>query len=69
MLMVSEASEALGDLRNGFSAHSRTYGEELADLIIRVMENAQKNRIPIGDAIIAKMDINEGRAHKHGKNF
>lgn len=64
MLMVSEASEALSDLRDG-----KPYGEELADLMIRVMSNAQQNRIPIGDEIIKKVEKNMQREFRHGREF
>jgi len=64
MLMVSELSEALEGMRDGGN-----YDEELADVVIRVFENAQKNNIPIGDAILKKMRINEEREFKHGRKF
>jgi NTP pyrophosphatase (non-canonical NTP hydrolase) len=64
MLMVSELSEALEGQRDGGN-----YDEELADLMIRVMENAHCNGIPIGDIILRKMAVNEDRPHKHGRSF
>lgn len=64
MLMVSELSEALDGQRDGGN-----YDEELADVIIRVMENAHCNGIPIGDMILRKMAVNEERPHKHGRQF
>lgn len=66
MLMVSELSEALEGQRN--EDHDN-YGEELADVMIRAMENAEANGIPIGDIILRKMAVNEERPHKHGRNF
>lgn len=69
MLMVSEAVEALNDLRDGDPADGPAYGEELADIVIRALENAQRNRQPIGDIIIRKIDTNQERPHKHGRQF
>jgi hypothetical protein len=69
MLMVSELSEGLSELRNGEPADGWRYGEELADLVIRAFENAQKNRLPIGDIIIHKIDKNRNRPFKHGRTF
>ena len=69
MLMVSEASEALNDLRDGHQPDSHPYGEELADLVIRALENAQRNHQPIGDIIISKVDKNQNRPFRHGKSF
>lgn len=64
MLMVSELAEALEGMRDGGN-----YGEELGDLVIRVLENANKNNIAIGDEIIKKVAVNEDRPHKHGRKF
>lgn len=64
MLMVSELSEALDGQRD-----DGNYDEELADVMIRVMENAHCNGIPIGDIILRKMAVNEGRPYKHGRSF
>lgn len=69
MLMVSEAVEALNDLRDGDPADGPAYGEELADIVIRALENAQRNHQPIGDIIVKKIDTNQGREHKHGRQF
>ena len=69
MLMVSEAVEALNDLRDGDPPDGPAYGEELADIVIRALENAQRNHQPIGDIIIRKIDTNQERPHKHGRGF
>jgi len=66
MLMVSELSEAMTDLRKNSGEH---YGEELADAVIRIFANAHQNRIPLGDEIVKKVDKNREREHKHGRNF
>lgn len=71
MLMVSELAEALEGLRHGnppsdkipeFSAAE----EELADCIIRILDTCHFKGWRIGEAIIAKMEMNKGRAYKHG---
>lgn len=65
MLMVSELAEAMNALRKGEDG----YGEELADVVIRVMANAHQNKIPLGDEIVRKIEKNQSRPHKHGRNF
>ena len=39
---------------------------EHADVIIRMLDLAEKNQWPLAEAIIAKMKMNEGRPHMHG---
>lgn len=64
LLMVSEIAEALEGQRDGGN-----YDEELADLIIRALENAHKRGADIGGIIVDKQNVNEGRPHKHGRKF
>jgi len=66
MLVVSELSEAMTELRKNGSKH---YGEELADAVIRIFANAHQNHIALGDEIVKKVDKNRERPHKHGRNF
>lgn len=40
--------------------------EELADIIIRVMDNAQFLGVDIGSALLRKHQFNATRAHRHG---
>lgn len=67
-LMHSELSEALEELRKypesftGYFACS----EELADVIIRIMDFAEARKLDIADRILIKMDYNKTRPHKHG---
>lgn len=42
---------------------------ELADVVIRVMDLADFLDIDLGDAILAKMNYNNSRPMKHGKQF
>lgn len=72
-LFTSEVAEHLEALRKpelpstlkGFSAEE----EELADILIRVLDYAGHYRMRIGEAVCAKMAKNEKRPYKHGKQF
>lgn len=70
-LMHSELSEALEYLRkdNGPSDHIPEFSgaeEEFADCIIRIMNTAQRLRLRVAEAMIAKQAFNAGRPFKHG---
>lgn len=70
-LMHSELSELLEVVRNGDGWSEKTpefkkSEEELADLVIRVMDFAQHYNIRLPEAIIAKMEFNKDRPYKHG---
>lgn len=70
-LMHSELSEALEALRHGNPPDDKIpefsgVEAELADVIIRILDFAEgKNHDVIG-AMLAKTEMNKGRAHKHG---
>ena len=74
-LMHSELSEALEFARKDPSAKSDKIPEftgieeEFADLVIRVMDTAQKMNLRLASAIIAKAEFNNNRPYKHGKKF
>lgn len=70
-LIHSELSEALEGLRHGNpkSEHIPAFSaleEELADVIIRVCDMAEAKKLRLGKAVIAKMEFNSNRPHKHG---
>lgn len=71
-LMHSELSEALEWLRKDPKAKSDHIPaflgleEELADVVIRILEYGIARNLDLAGAIIAKMKFNEGREYKHG---
>jgi NTP pyrophosphatase (non-canonical NTP hydrolase) len=71
-LCHSELSEALEWARNGTLLHSDHIPdflgieEELADVVIRIMDYAEKEHLRVAEAIIAKNEFNKNRGHKHG---
>ena len=73
-LMHSELSEGLEADRKGRPADDKVpqfdgLTAELADTVIRIMNFAGEERLPVGAAIIAKMRMNETRPPKHGKAY
>ncbi len=71
-LMHSELSEALEGSRKGLADDHLPQFDmltvELADVIIRAMDHAGWAKLPLGEAIVAKMAYNASRPHMHGKN-
>lgn len=70
-LMHSELSEALEALRHGNPPDDKIpqfsgVEAELADVIIRIMDMAAAKKYRVGEAVVAKILFNKGRAYKHG---
>ncbi len=63
-LIHSEVSEASEAIRKPELHHK--IGEELADVVIRVIECAEQMGINIEQEIINKMEKNRNRPFKHG---
>ena len=73
-LIHSELSEALEGMRHGNPPDQHlpelsSVEVELADAIIRIMDYAQVGNLKVAEALIAKMQYNKNRPHKHGKLF
>lgn len=70
-LIHAELSEALEGLRHGnpASEHIPLFNaaeEELADVIIRVMDMAEARGWRVAEAVLAKIEFNETRPYRHG---
>lgn len=65
-LIHSEVSEALEADRRG---DGEAYAEELADIVIRVLDHAESEDIDITSWIMMKNDRNREREYKHGKRY
>lgn len=72
-LMHSELSEALeADRKDLVSDHIPDFSgieEEMADVVIRVIDYCAFNELRLGAAIEAKMQYNLSRPFKHGKKY
>lgn len=62
--VASEVGEAVSAIQHGEHLQLR---EELADIVIRVLDLAGYLDFRIGDCIILKMEKNKNRPYKHGK--
>lgn len=70
-LMHSELSEALESDRHGDPASNHIpeftgVEEEMADVIIRVVDFCKGRKLRLAEAVIAKMEFNRNRQFKHG---
>lgn len=70
-LMHSELSEALEALRHGNPPDDKVpeysgVEAETADCIIRIMDVSAQRGWRVAEALVAKMEMNKSRAHKHG---
>lgn len=69
LLIASEVSEAMEDARKAPYASDGIpagFPEELADILIRVLELAGSLDINIGDVVKTKLDANTLRQYRHG---
>lgn len=66
MLIVTEIAEAAEDLRDDNKEH---HAEEMADAVIRILDYCEGYDVPLEKAMVEKMQKNEGRPAKHGRNF
>jgi len=71
MLMVTELAEAMEAYRSGNPESGKIPGfsqmeEELADVVIRLLDFAGGEDLDIEGALIAKMLYNEKRPYRHG---
>ena len=71
MLMVTELAEAMEAYRSGNPESKKIPGfsqmeEELADVVIRLLDYAGGKNLNIEGALLAKMAYNEKRPHRHG---
>jgi NTP pyrophosphatase (non-canonical NTP hydrolase) len=64
MLIVSEVAETLEALRDGDNDHE---AEEVADIVIRVLDYAAWRGISLDHEVAKKMATNEVRPHLHGR--
>jgi len=65
-LIHSEVSEALEADREG---DEENYAEEMADIVIRVMDHCESEGINLEGEIMKKDLENRKREHKHGKEY
>lgn len=70
-LMHSELSEALEGLRHGNPPSDKipefsSVEEELADVIVRIMDYSEARGHRVAEALIAKIHYNTGRERMHG---
>ena len=63
-LVASEVGEAVEDIRDADHKH---LGEELADIVIRVMDMAGGLKIDLEGHVLSKMSKNRRRPHGHGR--
>jgi NTP pyrophosphatase (non-canonical NTP hydrolase) len=73
-LMHSEISEALEAARDGYPTSDKippysNHFEELADLVIRVLDYCEHQGVDLAHIIEAKHEYNKTRPHKHGRKF
>jgi NTP pyrophosphatase (non-canonical NTP hydrolase) len=71
-LMMTEVGEAIEGRRHGDPPSDKipeftSQEEELADCIVRIMHYAAHEKLRVAEALITKLQYNEDRPYKHGK--
>ncbi len=69
MLIVSEAVEAMEEIRkpkNDMEIDFEAFGEELADIVIRVLDLGEDAAVDVIGKVKAKHQKNLGRGYRHG---
>ena len=71
MLVVTELSEAMEAIRTGNPPDDKLpqfdgITVELADAMIRILDLSARFKMPVAEAMLAKMAYNEGRDYRHG---
>lgn len=71
-LMMTEIAEAIEGRRHGDPKSDKipeftAQEEELADCIIRIQHYAAHEKLRVAEALIAKLEYNNHRPYKHGK--
>ncbi len=72
-LIGTEIGEAVEAVRSGSPNSAKVphllVVEELADVVIRIMDTSAKRGWPLGEAIVDKIAFNADRERLHGKKF
>ena len=63
-LITSEVGEAVSALQHG---DDTAFAEEVADIVIRVLDLCGGAQIDLGDEVLQKMQYNRKRTYLHGK--
>lgn len=73
-LIHTEVAEATEALRQGNPPDDKCPSfsgveAEMADVIIRILDYAGARGLHVAEAVVAKIEMNKSRDHKHGKKF
>lgn len=65
-LVHSEVSEAVEHYRAGCQPNGYAMTEELADVVIRILDMAGHWHVDLEEALLRKIESNKSRPHRHG---
>jgi hypothetical protein len=73
-LIITEIAEAVeadrkGDVPSDHLPGFTMFEEEMADVIVRVLDLCRRRKARIGEALAAKLEYNGSRPFRHGKRF